>query len=129
MQHALGLGIGLAQWPVIGVLAISGAAPGGTVGVAYSFTPATSGGYVDYSFALTGSLPPGLSFSTTTGTISGSPTTAGTYAGLNITVTDAMGTAVALGAFSIVIAAAGPGGILDFTDPAGSELGIVTGVI
>jgi len=52
-----------------------------TVGVAYSVTVSATGGTLPYLFALTsGSLPPGLSLVPSTGVISGTPTTAGTYA-------------------------------------------------
>ena len=53
----------------------------GTVGTAY--TPVTytgSGGTQPYQYAVnSGSLPPGLTLSPTTGVLSGTPTTAGTY--------------------------------------------------
>lgn len=74
-------------------LQISGILPGGTVGQAYSFTPGTSGGSGTKTFALTGSLPSGLSFNTSTGAITGTPTAAGTTSGLTIAVTDTSGTA------------------------------------
>jgi len=52
--------------------------PGGTVGQAYSQFISVTGGTTPYSFSITsGSLPPGLSLNTTTGRISGTPTTAG----------------------------------------------------
>lgn len=46
----------------------------GTVGTALTITPTTTGAITSYS--LTGTLPPGLSFSTSTGVISGTPTAA-----------------------------------------------------
>lgn len=61
----------------------------GTVGTPYSGTLAVSGGTPPYTFALTaGSLPPGLSLNTSSGVISGTPATAGTY-GFTVQVTDA----------------------------------------
>lgn len=62
--------------------------PQGTVGMAYShqFGPAT-GGTPPYTYSLTGSVP-GLTFSDSTGIISGTPTTPGTYI-LTVGVTDA----------------------------------------
>ncbi|HYV96978.1 MAG TPA: putative Ig domain-containing protein [Gemmatimonadaceae bacterium] len=56
-----------------------------------AFTPVTaSGGSLPYTFALTGgSLPTGLSFSTTTGQISGTPTTTLATTTFTVTVTDA----------------------------------------
>ncbi len=51
-----------------------------TVGVTYTSKLTVSGGKAAYTFSiLSGSLPPGMTLNTTTGTISGSPTTAGTY--------------------------------------------------
>jgi len=80
---------------------------GGTTGQAYSQTVAASGGKTPYAWSLAvGTLPPGLSLSSATGAITGTPTTAGTYA---ITVrADDSGTPVRSDtqALSIVIAAA-----------------------
>jgi len=53
--------------------------PSGTVGVAYSATLSGAGGTPPYTWSLTtGSLPPGLALSTS-GTVSGAPTAAGSY--------------------------------------------------
>jgi large repetitive protein len=53
--------------------------PSGTVGVAYSSTLSATGGTPPYTWSLTaGSLPPGLALSAS-GSISGTPTTAGSY--------------------------------------------------
>lgn len=95
-------------------LTISGTPPSGTVGTPYSFIPAADGGTAPYTFALTGTLPDGLSFSTSTGTITGTPTTDGTTSGLNITVTDSVSASAALGAFSIVVSTS-PGGFAPVT--------------
>lgn len=55
-------------------LAITGTpASTATIGVAYSFTPGRTGGVSPYTFALTGTLPTGLSFNTSTGAITGTP--------------------------------------------------------
>jgi hypothetical protein len=68
--------------------------PNGTVGTAYSQTLAASGGTTPYSWSLgVGSLPPGLSLNSATGTISGTPTTAGTFP-FTVQVTDSAGTTV-----------------------------------
>lgn len=84
-------------------LSLSGAPGSALVGAAYTFTPTTAGGHPAYSYALTGTLPDGLSFSTSTGAITGTPTSSGTASGLNITVTDADGLTAALGTFSITV--------------------------
>ena len=63
----------------------------GDVGVAYSASPAVSGGTASYSWALAvGSLPAGLSLSTSTGAITGTPTTPG-VSNFTLRVTDANG--------------------------------------
>lgn len=55
--------------------------PNGTRGVAYSQSLASaSGGAAPYTYAVvSGSLPPGLSLGATSGTLTGTPTTAGPY--------------------------------------------------
>jgi hypothetical protein len=60
--------------------AIIGTPPSGVVGVAYSTTLVPSGGTAPVTMSITaGSLPPGLSFNATTGLITGTPTTVGTF--------------------------------------------------
>jgi len=50
------------------------------VDVAYSSVLNVAGGVAPYTFSIpSGSLPPGLTLNTSTGTITGTPTTAGTY--------------------------------------------------
>ncbi|MHC4714965.1 MAG: Ig domain-containing protein, partial [Planctomycetota bacterium] len=64
----------------------------GQVGVAYSEALAATGGVTPYSWAVTvGSLPAGLSLNSSTGEISGTPTTAET-ANFTVEVTDSQGT-------------------------------------
>jgi hypothetical protein len=61
--------------------------PGGTPGTPFSQTVTASGGSGSYSYAVTaGTQPPGLSLSGT-GTLSGTPTTGGTYS-FTVTATD-----------------------------------------
>lgn len=58
--------------------------PNGTVDASYSATLAASGGCLPYSWTISGALPPGLHTSVagrgTSLTLSGTPTTSGTYA-------------------------------------------------
>lgn len=62
--------------------------PGGEAGLAYSQSVQTFGGTPPYLFSVTaGSLPPGLSLNSSTGLISGVPTTPGSYV-FTVTVTD-----------------------------------------
>jgi len=86
--------------------------PNGTVGSAYNQTITAIGGTPPYTFAVSsGTLPPGLTLSAG-GTLSGTPTTAGT-SNFTITATDS-NACPGSRAYSIVIAAAGvppgPGG-------------------
>jgi hypothetical protein len=53
--------------------------PNATRNTTYSQTLSVSGGLEPFTWSLTGSLPPGLSFNTSTVVISGKPTTSGTY--------------------------------------------------
>ncbi len=60
----------------------------GTIAVGYSQAVSASGGTGPYTYAITsGSLPPGLSMSITSGSFSGTPTGAGTY-NFVVTATD-----------------------------------------
>jgi hypothetical protein len=68
--------------------ATAGNPPSASVGTPYSATPVSaSGGQAPYSFSATG-LPPGLSISSGTGVVSGTPTTTGSFP-VSVTVTDA----------------------------------------
>jgi Putative Ig domain len=63
--------------------------PAGKVGVAYAATLAATGGTAPYAWSVaSGALPTGLSLSTTTGVISGTPTAAATNASVSFRVTD-----------------------------------------
>src|SRR5271165_453883 len=82
--------------------------PGGIATSAYSATLLASGGQPPYSWQVTaGSLPSGLTLSSTGGTIAGTPAAAGTTM-FTITVTDSA-SGVQSQAFSIAVAPAGTG--------------------
>jgi uncharacterized protein (TIGR03437 family) len=67
-----------AQCPAITITPLG--LPDGTTGVAYSQNINATGGSGRYTFSiLTNSLPPGLTLAPSSGVISGSPTTTGTY--------------------------------------------------
>ncbi len=53
--------------------------PNGTVNVAYSATLTASGGTPSYTWSIASVLPPGLTLNSTSGAITGTPTTPGTY--------------------------------------------------
>jgi hypothetical protein len=103
---AKGWPMGPGQAPaIVAPLTISGTPSAATQGTAYSWAPTVSGGSGTKSFTLSGSLPTGLSFSSSTGAISGTPTVNGTFTGLSITVSDSSGSAP-LSGLSIVVSAA-----------------------
>jgi hypothetical protein len=85
-------------------LAVQEQAPQGTVGISYNTVLTVTGGATPYSFSGSG-LPSGLSLSKTTGSISGVPSTSGTFP-VKVTVTDADSNQVT-SSFSIIIAASG----------------------
>ena len=58
---------------------ITGVPPAGTVGTPYTATLTATGGTAPLHWGTTGTLPPGLSFNSTTGIISGTPTTSGSF--------------------------------------------------
>ncbi len=64
----------------------------GVVGSAYSYTVNATNFPTSYAI-VAGSLPPGLSFNTTTGQFSGAPTTVGSYS-VDVTATNSGGTSV-----------------------------------
>lgn len=85
---------------------LSGSAPAGTVGQVYAgFAPTLAPGAAQpVSYALRGTLPPGLVLDPATGAISGTPTQAGTFS-FSITASNAGGTSAPL-ALTITVAAA-----------------------
>lgn len=115
--------------PLITALAFTGTVPGqtGTVGAASTLLALAtyfSGGTSPYTYSVTtGSLPPGLSLNTSTGQITGTPTTAGSYAA-TIRATDAAGTPATADSNSIgwVISPA-PATATTLTGPSGGQSG------
>lgn len=84
----------------------------GTTGTTYTYTPTVSGGTAPLVYSETGTLPAGLSLNTSTGVITGTPTTAATYSGITETVTDAVALSGSVGPFTITISAAGSSPVL-----------------
>ena len=80
----------------------SGPPATGKVGAGFNASVTATGGAGPYTFSLTtGSLPPGLTLNTSTGAITGIPTTAGKYTA-TVTVTDSINeTATASGTITI----------------------------
>ena len=78
--------LNLVLWPRP---AITGTLPNGAVGVAYSGTLTSTGGRPPMTWSAT-NMPAGLTMNAATGTLSGTPTVAGTRF-VNVTVTDSLG--------------------------------------
>lgn len=70
------------------------------------FTVTTRGGATPYVYALVGTWPAGISISSSTGAVSGTPTEAGSFAGLSVKVTDDDSEESQLPAFTLTVAAA-----------------------
>jgi FtsP/CotA-like multicopper oxidase with cupredoxin domain len=79
--------------------------PNGEVSVVYSQTLAATGGWTPYTWTISvGTIPPGLTLAPTTGILSGTPTTAGTYT-FTVLLTDSV-TGTATKPFTIIISPA-----------------------
>jgi hypothetical protein len=76
------------------------------VGVAYAgFTVVATGGVAPYTYSvLSGALPTGLTLNSSSGAVSGTPTTVGAYAGIVIRATDAVSATANLAPFTITVA-------------------------
>jgi hypothetical protein len=74
----------------------------GTADSAFSLAVPGAGGRASLSYVLTGELVDGLSFATSTGTISGTPTVAGTST-VSVTVTDANGATASTSNFTVSV--------------------------
>ena len=91
-------------------LAISGMpVTSAQVGTSYAgFTVSASGGTPPYSYSvLSGTLPAGIGLNSTTGSIAGTPTTAGTSSGIVIRATDSTNSTADLTTFQIVTSPSG----------------------
>ena len=92
---------GYGVYKILSVPVITGtpAAPA-TVGIPFSFTPTIVNNAA--SFSIKGSVPPGLTLNTTTGTLSGIPTAIGTFSNIQIIATNSKGSA-SMAPFSITV--------------------------
>ena len=96
-----------AQWAASSVtIATPNTGLTGTVGTSFTLNNTVTGGTGSGTYALaSGSLPGSVSLNSSTGVISGTPTTAGTFA-ITVLFTDTSGATATTNSFSIVIAAA-----------------------
>lgn len=109
---SIGDGTQLPETVQVSVLALTGNAPAGITGSAYSYSYTATGGVTPYAYSIsTGALPPGITLNSSTGAITGTPTAAGSYS-WRVLVTDA------LGAVAFVDDAAAISGVLSITNPA-----------
>jgi hypothetical protein len=101
---------------------VTSSLPAGTAGAAYKASLTATGGVAPYTWSIvTGQVPAGLSLSTVSGEILGTPTTAGSYT-VSVKVTDAAGYHATV-ALTIVIASCtscSPLGITTTSLPAGT---------
>jgi hypothetical protein len=92
-----------------GVTVTNPGSKSGTVGTAISsFTLSASGGTSPYTWSATG-LPPGVTIGSSTGTVSGTPTTAGTY-NVTATATGSGGSGSGSATFTFTVSGGGGGG-------------------
>jgi large repetitive protein len=99
------------------------APPGGEVGVTYSDQLAVTGGTSPFTWSVSsGSLPPGVTLGASTGLLSGTPTTAGSYS-FTVKVTDSSGLSSTEAATVTII----PGPSMTFAAPPGGWTNTVYG--
>lgn len=77
--------------------------------VAFSKTYTAAGGSgTGYTYAMVGTFPPGLALDAASGVLSGTPTAYGSYAGLEIQVTDSLGATAATAPFTLTVVSPAP---------------------
>jgi len=81
---------------------ITSSLPSGNLGVLYSQAITLSGGTMPATWQMTGSLPPGLSFDTGSGTVSGTPSASGNYS-FSVQVVDATNKASAVKSMTLLV--------------------------
>ncbi len=95
------------QSPQGNSLTLSGNFPTGTVNQSYNTALSVSGGSSPYYFSVkTGALPPGVSLNSATGTVSGTPTTAGNFS-FEVFVTDSPHSGQGSHTFAVAVANGG----------------------
>jgi Putative Ig domain len=88
---ATGTGTTIQPAPSGSSLTISSSLPSASVGSSYNGTIAVTGGTAPYTFAVaSGALPQGLALGSSSGTVSGTPTTAGAF-NFSVSVSDTTG--------------------------------------
>jgi hypothetical protein len=93
-----------------GGLVLSGSLPSGSVNQSYNAVLSVSGGNSPYQFSImSGSLPPGISLNSTTGSFTGQPTAAGNY-NFVVGVTDKPNSGTGSQSYSVPIKNGGQGG-------------------
>lgn len=79
-----------------------------TEDIAYTgFTATASGGTLPYTYSLVGIWPTGITVNSSSGAVSGTPTTPGTYASLSVRVTDGVAATADLTTFTITVSVSG----------------------
>lgn len=104
------------------VLALSSALPAGAANQPYNAVLSVSGGAAPYNFAVTsGTLPPGIALNSASGSVTGMPSTAGTFR-FEVTVTDSPRTDLGTRSYAIEIDNGGSASINVSVSPASVTL-------